>query len=61
MSQLILSHQALLPSSPVGEVEEPRVVLVRPQGGEPHLPVQARLVRQAEGRGRGQVAWVAIK
>ena len=41
---------------PVGEVEEPRVVLVRPQRGEPHLPVEARLVRQAEGRGGGQVA-----
>ena len=44
--------------TPVCEVEEPRVVLVRAQGGEPHLPVQARLVRQAEDRRRIQLAWV---
>ena len=36
-------------------------MLVRPQGGEPHLPVQPRLVRQAEARWRVQVAWVEIQ
>ena len=39
----------------VDEAEEPGVVLVAPEGGEPHLPVQARLVRQDVLWGRGDV------
>ena len=35
----------------VDEVDEPRVVVVAAERREPHLPVQARLVRRCRKRG----------
>ena len=40
-----LEDVPLVGEQAVDEVEQPRVVLVAPQSGKPHLPVQARLVR----------------
>ena len=47
---------------PVEEWDKPRVVLVWPQGREPHLPVQPWLMREDKGKKRTRyVAWLVQK